>query len=438
MATRDAVFALLCAALCVLAVVAPTAAAQERTASGPGVEPLVQQGVEPDSTRIVVEVSERGDARWEIQYWARLDDENTTEAFQSLQDDVRANPDDYTAAFAERIASTVGAAENATGREMAATNVSVAAETRSLPDSFGVVSYSFEWSNFAAVDGDRLVVGDAIEGFFLDSSSRLILSWPDDYGATTVEPAGDETRENAVIWRGTQTEFVSGEPNVVLERGAGGSEPSATPTPTPTPGDSETPAAGDDPFPTTTALIALALVVLVGAGAVYLRSRGALGGGDSSDSGDGAGAADATAGTDADAPADSTAASAGEAGSELAADDAATAAATAGAGADTADADDTDESDASDDGEPSPPPELLSNEERVLRLIESRGGRIKQQEVAGALDWTDAKTSKVVRGMRDEGTIEGFRLGRENVLRLPEDDDGGADAPDGDGDSNGV
>jgi len=427
MATRDAVFALLCAALCVLAVVAPTAAAQESTASGPGVEPLVQQGVEPDSTRIVVEVSERGDARWEIQYWTRLDDENTTEAFQSLQDDVRANPDDYTAAFAERIASTVGAAENATGREMNATNVSVSAETRSLPDSFGVVSYSFEWSNFAAVDGDRLVVGDAIEGFFLDSSSRLILSWPDDYGATTVEPAGDETRENAVIWRGTQTEFVSGEPNVVLERGAGGSEPSATPTPTPTPGDSETPAVGDDPFPTTTALIVLALVVLVGAGAVYLRSRGALGGGDG-----GADAVDATGGTDADAPADSTAASAGEAGSEPAADDAATAAATAGAGADTADAD------ASDDGEPSPPPELLSNEERVLRLIESRGGRIKQQEVAGALDWTDAKTSKVVRGMRDEGTIEGFRLGRENVLRLPEDDDGGADAPDGDGDSNGV
>ncbi|MFK5603821.1 helix-turn-helix transcriptional regulator [Haloferax volcanii] len=435
MATRDAVFALLCAALCVLAVVAPTAAAQESTASGPGVEPLVQQGVEPDSTRIVVEVSERGDARWEIQYWTRLDDENTTEAFRSLQDDVRANPDDYTAAFAERIASTVGAAENATGREMAATNVSVAAETRSLPDSFGVVSYSFEWSNFAAVDGDRLVVGDAIEGFFLDSSSRLILSWPDDYGATTVEPAGDETRENAVIWRGTQTEFVSGEPNVVLERGAGGSEPSATPTPTPTPGDSETPAAGDDPFPTTTALIALALalVVLVGAGAVYLRSRGALGGGDG-----GAGAVDATGGTDADAPADSTAATADEAGSEPAADDAATSRATADAGADTAAADDTDESDASDDGEPSPPPELLSNEERVLRLIESRGGRIKQQEVAGALDWTDAKTSKVVRGMRDEGTIEGFRLGRENVLRLPEDDDGGADAPDGDGDSNGV
>ncbi|ELZ65176.1 hypothetical protein C457_16782 [Haloferax prahovense DSM 18310] len=420
MATRDAVFAVLCAALCVLAVVAPTAAAQEAPASGPGVEPLVQQGVEPDSTRIVVEVSESGDARWEIQYWTRLDDENTTEAFQSLRDDVRANPDDYTSAFAERIASTVGAAENATGREMAATNVSVSAETRSLPDSFGVVSYSFEWSNFAAVDGDRLVVGDAIEGFFLDSSSRLILSWPDEYGAATVEPAGDETRENTVIWRGSQTEFVSGEPNVVLERGAGGSGTTVTATATPT--DSETPVADDDPFPTTTALIALVLVVLVGAGALYLRSRGALGGGDGGNGG--ANVAGAAGSTDAGASTDSAAASAGEADS-AAADDAATAAASAGAGADEPD----DDSNAGDeDGEPSPPPELLSNEERVLRLIESRGGRIKQQEVAGALDWTDAKTSKVVRGMRDEGTIEGFRLGRENVLRLPEDDadeDGG-------------
>ncbi|RDZ64073.1 hypothetical protein C5B90_13305 [Haloferax sp. Atlit-12N] len=415
MATRDAVFAVLCAALCVLAVVAPTAAAQEAPASGPGVEPLVQQGVEPDSTRIVVEVSESGDARWEIQYWTRLDDENTTEAFQTLRDDVRANPDDYTSAFADRIASTVGAAENATGREMAATNVSVAAETRSLPDSFGVVSYSFEWSNFAAVDGDRLVVGDAIEGFFLDSSSRLILSWPDEYGATTIEPAGDETREHTVIWRGSQTEFVSGEPNVVLERGAGG--PGTTATASPTPTDSETPAAGDDPFPTTTALVALALVVLVGAGALYLRSRGALGGGDG-----GADAAGAAGETDAGASADSTTSATEDAASASAADDAATAA-SAGAGADAA----ADDADAGDDGEPSPPPELLSNEERVLRLIESRGGRIKQQEVAGALDWTDAKTSKVVRGMRDEGTIEGFRLGRENVLRLPEDDEDGDD-----------
>lgn len=73
--------------------------------------------------------------------------------------------------------------------------------------------------------------------------------------------------------------------------------------------------------------------------------------------------------------------------------------------------------------------ELLSNEERVLRLVEANDGRMKQQAIADELDWTDAKTSKVVRTLRDEGKLEGFRLGRENVLRLPDVDEEGAGEP---------
>jgi uncharacterized membrane protein len=69
-------------------------------------------------------------------------------------------------------------------------------------------------------------------------------------------------------------------------------------------------------------------------------------------------------------------------------------------------------------------PELLSNEERVLRLIEREGGRMKQQAVAERLGWTDAKTSQVTTKLREEGSLEGFRLGRENVLSLPEDGSG--------------
>lgn len=65
--------------------------------------------------------------------------------------------------------------------------------------------------------------------------------------------------------------------------------------------------------------------------------------------------------------------------------------------------------------------ELLSNEERVLHLLESEGGRLKQQEVVEELGWTDAKTSQVVSDLRDAGEIESFRLGRENVLRLLEE-----------------
>jgi uncharacterized membrane protein len=83
------------------------------------------------------------------------------------------------------------------------------------------------------------------------------------------------------------------------------------------------------------------------------------------------------------------------------------------------------ETDAETNDEPAPPAgpplELLSNEERVLRLLEERGGRVKQQEVVSTLEWTEAKTSQVVSGLREDNKIEVFRIGRENVLSLPEE-----------------
>jgi len=66
------------------------------------------------------------------------------------------------------------------------------------------------------------------------------------------------------------------------------------------------------------------------------------------------------------------------------------------------------------------PPELLSSGERVLWLLEQNGGRMRQQAVAERLDWTAAKTSQVVSDLRENGAIESFRIGRENVLTLPD------------------
>jgi len=72
----------------------------------------------------------------------------------------------------------------------------------------------------------------------------------------------------------------------------------------------------------------------------------------------------------------------------------------------------------SDDG---PPADLLSDDERALSAIRDHGGRMKQQELADACDWGDSKTSRVVNRLRDDGEIEVFRLGRENVISLPEE-----------------
>ena len=119
-------------------------------------------------------------------------------------------------------------------------------------------------------------------------------------------------------------------------------------------------------------LAVLVLAALGAAGALYVRRRPDDG------PGDGATVAESTAGT---------------------------AAATAGDG-------DTDDS---------PPADLLSDDERALSAIRDHGGRMKQQELADACDWGDSKTSRVVSRLRDDDEIEVFRLGRENVITLPEE-----------------
>jgi len=329
-----------------------------------GGDAIHQQNVDTDSVRLVVSVDENGSARWSVQYWTRLDDENTTDAFESLQDVVESNPSNFSDRFASRMRSTVSAAENATGREMSATDFQVRAETRTPPD-YGVVVYTFRWENFAATDGDTIRVGDAIEGLFLDERTRLVVEWPSSYALAEATPEPDERRAGAVVWRGAETSFVSGEPSVVLQ-------PAAAVTATPT---AESPDSGGSPLP----IAALGLLFAVGAGVAW-RYRDRFG------------------------PADGTAQLGG-------ADD--DSAATEPAAADSSDGDAT--TDARED--------LLSNEERVLQFVREQGGRVKQQEIVESFDWTEARTSQIVRDLREQGDLEGFRLGRENVLKLPESDD---------------
>ncbi|MGM0591362.1 MAG: helix-turn-helix transcriptional regulator [Halobacteriota archaeon] len=352
------------------------------TAASSGmVDAAVDDRVEVDSVRLVVSLDSNGSATWTIEYWSRLDDENTSEAFDSLQSDIDSSPTTYSNRFGARMRTTVQTAENATGREMRATNVSVDARSVSLPQEYGVVAYSFRWHGFAAADADGLRAGDAIEGLFLDDRTRLVVTWPDEYELVEVSPTPDDRRNQTVIWRGGQTEFVSGEPSLVLSSAsadAGG------------PSDVD----GGDRGRGTLQTIAIGAVLLggVAAAAFWWRRDGRGAPGTPTGADDVAGGGSEVEGTTA-------AGGVSDRGDEAGGD-------TDGASAAPAEL----------------PDELLSNEERVLKLLESRGGRIKQQAVASALDWTEAKTSQVVREMRDEGTIEGFRLGRENVLSLPDDD----------------
>ncbi|MFW5939245.1 MAG: helix-turn-helix transcriptional regulator [Halolamina sp.] len=77
------------------------------------------------------------------------------------------------------------------------------------------------------------------------------------------------------------------------------------------------------------------------------------------------------------------------------------------------DADDADEESGIDH-------ELLSDEERVEALLEENGGRMRQADIVKETDWSDAKVSQLLSRMADEGRIEKLRLGRENVISMPD------------------
>ncbi|EMA34585.1 helix-turn-helix transcriptional regulator [Haloarcula japonica] len=332
------------------------------TATGAGFGSLGQQSVDADVVVMTADVDTDGTADWTVAYRIRLDDDNATQAFEDLRADIQANPSAYTDRFKNRMQRTAGAAENATGREMAIENVTVSAREETFGQTYGVITYRFQWTNFAGISDDHLEIGDALSGLFLDSETSLTVRWPADYQADSVAPQSDERGNASVTWRGQQT-FAESEPRVSVS-----------------PGD---PAGGDGG----NGLLVGGILALVGiiAGAYALRRYGVLGGGepaeppasmvDSDDS-----EPEPAAGTDADAG--------------------------------------------------TPPVELLSNEEQVLQLLESNGGRLKQQQVAGELDWTDAKTSQVISGLRDEDKVETFRIGRENVVTLPDTDVTGGDGTD--------
>jgi uncharacterized membrane protein len=64
---------------------------------------------------------------------------------------------------------------------------------------------------------------------------------------------------------------------------------------------------------------------------------------------------------------------------------------------------------------------LLSDEERVLRLLQAEGGRMKQVDIVDETDWSNAKVSQLLSSMAEEGHIEKLRIGRENLISLPDD-----------------
>jgi hypothetical protein len=354
-------------------------------------------GVEPEQVVIDVALHGDGSATWTIEHRIAVDDPEARRGFERTRESLAENRSQLRGPFTRRIRAMATEAEEATGRVMVVENVSVAARRDPVQQRYGVIEYSFRWYGFAATD-DRLRAGDALSGLFLDEKTTLLVSWPANATLAEVTPEPDERRDLAVVWEGP-IEFAQGEPQLTVDSASMSFGP-------------------DVSFGVQSNDLLLTLAALggflgtVGVGVTVWRRRGAilipavsdiLGDADATESTT-ATADQPAAESDETPPAETTEPSPpDETPSE------------AGTAPEPETADATEGSAETESAE-----DLLSNEERVLALLDERGGRMKQQEVVSELDWSETKTSEVVTNLRESEEIEVYRLGRENVLALPE------------------
>ncbi|MXV64125.1 helix-turn-helix domain-containing protein [Natronorubrum sp. JWXQ-INN-674] len=69
---------------------------------------------------------------------------------------------------------------------------------------------------------------------------------------------------------------------------------------------------------------------------------------------------------------------------------------------------------------PDTPPELLSDDGKVVRLLVENDGRIRQHRIADETGWSKSKVSRICSQMHADGTIEKRSVGRENLITLSE------------------
>ena len=348
----------------------------------------------PSTTRIRIDLNDDRSADWTVAVRYSLADANETAAFNAAGDQFRegdVGPD------AELFEGFRREANRNVDRSMAIQDVGREVVVHDDPSEFDVATedavavgelrLTFTWTSFLARDGESLVLGDALttpgNGTWLrslESSQTLEVATPDGYTVTgTPSTAATQLSDGDVIIEGPQT-FDGGE-SVVIVYG---------------------PAGAGIPWGMLTAAMLAAAALIAGSVVGYRRISAD---GDDADRSVANGSGDA------------------QVGGQHAA---------GGGGAATADrefaGDESDATDEADDGDADEPDlSLLSDEERVERLLEDGGGRMRQADIVAETGWSDAKVSQLLSAMADDGRVEKLRLGRENLISLPDEDEGDDD-----------
>ncbi|WP_247001344.1 helix-turn-helix transcriptional regulator [Halosolutus gelatinilyticus] len=338
------------------------------------------QSQEFDETKFEITVYENGTATWTFRYEKELNGSDEEDAFETFAERFENEETPLYDTFTSMADNLTKAGVAETDREMEASDFNRSAGVEEqFPggNQIGVVEMSFTWDGFAAVEDGSVVVGDVFRNINLGPDQQIVVRAggnlvfeyvaPDDarYATTDLEDA------NEVVWLGEQ-EFLNGHPRVVFDDPAVDSGHNADgPLSTLTDGENSL------PWPL---LLLVVFFGLVGAVVWYRWTD-----------------RDRSAGDDAAAP---------SSGPPAAPDETASAGDEPGTSAD-ASTDDV-----------LPDEELLTDEDRVVKLIRENGGRMKQVNIVEETGWSKSKVSMLLSDMEDEGTISKLRVGRENIISL--------------------
>ncbi|GCF12296.1 hypothetical protein Harman_02310 [Haloarcula mannanilytica] len=351
-----------------------------------------------DRSTFQVTLYQNGSARWAIIHRTPLENDTEQQQFEEFAQNFEQSEQPLYQNFVEQSTALTQYGTNVTDRDMSATDYQRSASVDPLQNT-GTVTMSFRWRNFAVVEGDSVVVSDVFDGgFYIGQSQSFVFERGPGLKFADVDPTPDSqsapdsiANSESVTWNGEQS-FNDRRPYVELtprETGQGAETEGGTTVAADAPGE-----AGGGPSWMLPAVVIL--VAIVAGGAAAWRS-GALAG---------------VLGTDDDEPPASAPSVAGgtEQSSTAAPDDTA-------AGTDTP-------------AEPAvPDEELLTDSDRVRKLLEENGGRMKQVDIVDNTDWSKSKVSMLLSDMEEEGDISKLRVGRENIISLAGQEPDAAGSP---------
>jgi len=323
-----------------------------------------------------IQMYENGSAQWTFEYSRPLANQSEREQFETFAAEFEANESGMYRDFVNRSRKLTTAGSEVTGREMNASSFSRSAsvDETTLADERGVVTMSFTWSNFGVTDGDTVRAGDVFEGgLYIGQNQRLVFETGPSLAFRNADPdsysqSGDTLESSdTVTWVG-EKQFTDRRPRVELvdESALGGGNGDSAGETTDSSTDPGNASSGD------MLVLVGALVVVIGLAGAAVWQSGAFSSRD-------------------DTPPDDAAEAAGAAAEP-----------------------------ATTDTEPAPIPdeELLSDNDRVLKLLEDNGGRMKQVNIVDETEWSKSKVSMLLSEMEDEGDISKLRVGRENIISL--------------------